>query len=108
MTESRANLSQISTESFISQNKAILVAGDRFTSVEQVELITDPDAKARREAENGLRQTELALEIIRNFVKDKERPFRLRQGLLMQLHAVVLEGIHLLAGTLWTRENPRQ
>jgi Fic family protein len=71
----------------------------RYTSTEQIELITDPDEKARREAENGILQTELALEIIRNHVKDKERPFRLRQGILMQLHDVALRGIHLLAGT---------
>ena len=72
---------------------------ERHTSTEQVELITEPGEKARREAENGLRQTDLALEIIRSFVKDKERPFRLRQGMLLQLNAVALEGIHLLAGT---------
>ena len=45
--------------------------GQRYTSTEQIELITDPDEKARREAENGILQTELALEIIRNHVKDK-------------------------------------
>ena len=72
---------------------------ERYTSTEQVELITDPAEKARREAENGIRQTELALEIIRTFVKDKERPFKLRQGVLLQLNATALQDIHLLAGT---------
>jgi Fic family protein len=72
---------------------------DRHTSTEQVELITDPDELARREAENGIKQTELALEIIRAHVKDKERPFRLRQGLLLQLNGIALQDIHLLAGT---------
>src|SRR5262249_5166862 len=72
---------------------------ERHTSTEQVELVQDPDERARREAENGIRQTELALEIIRAFIHDRERPFRLRQGILMQLHAKALEGIHLLAGT---------
>jgi Fic family protein len=71
----------------------------RHTSTEQVDLISDPDEKARREAENGVRQTELALEIIRAFVKEKEQPFRLRQGILMQLHSVALDGIHMFAGT---------
>lgn len=75
------------------------MATDRHTSTEQVELITDPDEKAIREAENGLRQADLAIEFVRNFVKDDERPFKLRQGILMQLHAVVLEGIHIFAGT---------
>jgi Fic family protein len=72
---------------------------ERHTSTEQVELITDPDEKARREAENGIRQTDLTLEIIRSFVKDKERPFKLRQGILLQLNGVALKDIHLLAGT---------
>lgn len=71
----------------------------RHTSTEQVDLISDPEEKARREAENGIRQTELALEMIRAFVKEKEQPFRLRQGFLMQLHSVALEGIHMFAAT---------
>jgi Fic family protein len=75
------------------------MAGDRHTYTAQAELIRDPDELARREAENGVRQAALTLEIIRNFVKDEERPFRLRQSLIMQLHAVAMEGIHLLAGT---------
>src|SRR5947207_155069 len=72
---------------------------ERHTSTEQVELITDSAEKARREAANGLEQTKLALEIIRSFVKDQERPFRMRQGLMLQLNAVALKDIHLLAGT---------
>jgi Fic family protein len=75
------------------------VTEGRHTSTEQVDLISDPEEKARREAENGIRQTELALDIIRAFVKEKEQPFRLRQGVLMQLHSVALEGIHMFAGT---------
>jgi Fic family protein len=75
------------------------VSEGRHTSTEQVDLISDPEEKARREAENGIRQTELALEMIRAFVKEKEQPFRLRQGFLMQLHSVALEGIHMFAGT---------
>jgi Fic family protein len=72
---------------------------DRHTSAAQPELVSDPDERARREAENGLKQAALAVEIIRTFVHDRERPFRLRQGILMQLNAVALEGIHLFAGT---------
>lgn len=75
------------------------MAGDRHTSTQQVELITDEDERARKEAENGLKQVDLALSIIRSFVKDADRPFSLRQSMLMQLHAVVLEGLHSLAGT---------
>jgi Fic family protein len=72
---------------------------ERSTSTAQVELITDPVEKAEREAANGVRQTDLALQIVRTFVKEKEQPFRLRQGMLMQLHSVALDGLHTFAGT---------
>jgi Fic family protein len=72
---------------------------DRYTSTQQVQLVTDAVELARREAENGIRQANFALEIIRSFVKDRERPFKLRQGLLLQLNAEALRDIHALAGT---------
>jgi prophage maintenance system killer protein len=61
--------------------------------------LSDPDEIARREAENGLRQFTLALDIIRSYVKDAERPFKLRAGPILQLHQVALDGLHRLAGT---------
>jgi len=61
--------------------------------------LDDPDEIARREAENGLRQFNLTLELIRASVKDSERPFRLRAGPIMQLHKAALDGVHRLAGT---------
>jgi hypothetical protein len=75
------------------------VTGDRHSQAEDAQLLSDPDEIARREAENGLRQFSLALEIIRSFVKDKERPFKLRAGPILQLHRAALEGLHRLAGT---------
>jgi Fic family protein len=41
----------------------------------------------------------MAVEIIRGHVKDTERPFRLRSGMILRLHREALEGIHSLAGT---------
>lgn len=75
------------------------MAGDRHSHAEDAKLLSDPDEIARREAENGLRQFILALDIIRSFVKDKERPFKLRAGPIMQLHQAALDGLHRLAGT---------
>jgi Fic family protein len=75
------------------------MAGDRHSVAESLELITDTQEKARREAENGVRQYLVALDIIRNHVKDAERPFQLRSNLILRLHKEVLEGIHMLAGT---------
>jgi Fic family protein len=75
------------------------VAGDRHSVAEQLDLITDPQEKARREAENGVRQYNLAIRLIREHVKDSERPFRLRSSTILRLHKEALDGIHMLAGT---------
>ena len=77
--------------------------GKRHSIALQPELITEPDLKARREAENGIRQFNLALEIIRHHIRDPERPFCLRQGLILQLHKEALDGIRLFAGAFATR-----
>jgi fido (protein-threonine AMPylation protein) len=75
------------------------VAGDRHSHAEDAQLLSDPDEIARREAENGLRQFTIALEMIRSYVKDRERPFKLRAALILQLHKAALDGLHPLAGT---------
>jgi Fic family protein len=75
------------------------VAEDRHSFAEQAELISDPQEKARREAENGVRQFNVAVEIIRSHIRDSERPFRLRSSTILQLHQQALAGIHPLAGT---------
>jgi Fic family protein len=75
------------------------VSGDRHSKAETAPVLTDPDEIARREAENGIRQFNLALEIIRERVKDPERPFRLRSSIILRLHKAALDGLHPLAGT---------
>jgi Fic family protein len=75
------------------------VSGDRHSIAETASILTDADEIARREAENGIRQFNLALDIIRNHVKDPERPFRLRSSIILRLHKAALDGLHPLAGT---------
>jgi hypothetical protein len=75
------------------------MSGDRHSVAEQLDLITDPEDRARREAENGVRQYAIALDVIRTHVHDADRPFRLRSSLILRLHKEVLDGIHVLAGT---------
>jgi hypothetical protein len=75
------------------------MTGDRHSFTEARDLITDPDEIARRETENGVRQFEQALEIIRSHVKEPDRPFRLRPFLILKLNEAALHGIHPLAGT---------
>lgn len=75
------------------------MAQDRHSVAETASLLKDPDEIARREAENGIRQFDLALDIIRAFVKDHERPFKLRSSTILNLHKAALDGLHALAGT---------
>jgi Fic family protein len=75
------------------------VTEDRHSFAEQAEFIGDPQEQARREAENGVRQFNVAIEIIRSYIHDSERPFRLRSSVILQLHQQALAGIHPLAGT---------
>jgi Fic family protein len=75
------------------------VTEDRHSHAEDAQLLSDPEEIARREAENGLRQFNLALEMIRTSVKDKERPFKLRAGPILILHKAALDGLDRLAGT---------
>ncbi len=76
------------------------MSGDRHSRAEPVELISDPDQKARREAENGVRQFKEALEIIHtNIKRGSGDQFKLTQGVLLRLQQKALDGIHPLAGT---------
>jgi Fic family protein len=72
---------------------------DRHSSADVVELVTDPVEKAQREAENGVRQFNAALEIIRSSIQNPDRKFRLTQAIILELHQKALDGIHPLAGT---------
>jgi Fic family protein len=75
------------------------LAQDRHSVAETTPLLQDPDEIARREAENGILQFDLALDIIRSFIKEPERPFRLRSSMILNLHRAALDGLHALAGT---------
>lgn len=75
------------------------MSDDRHSIAEQQELITDPEEKARREVENGVRQAYLAADIMRDHIQDPERPFELSPRYILQLNHAALEGIHPLAGT---------
>lgn len=72
---------------------------DRHSKTQQTHLITDPEELARKEVENAHRQFGYAIELIREFIRDSDRPFRLRPYHLLKLNALTLEGIHPLAGT---------
>jgi len=62
------------------------------------ELITDPVKRAEREALNGLRQFDTAVEMIDGWLASPERPFKLRPSAVQTLHRVALDGISIFAG----------
>ncbi len=70
---------------------------ERHSKALEIELISDPQAKARQEAENGLRQFDEVLEQI-NYWLHPERPFKLRPSAILSLHRRALEGISSFAG----------
>lgn len=63
----------------------------------EIELITDPEEKARQEARNGLRQFDEVVEQIAYWLQP-ERPFRLRISGILSLHRKALESISHFAG----------
>lgn len=56
---------------------------DRHSHADPVELISDPDEKAKREAENGVRQYRAAIEVVRSYVPVTKERFRLRQSTIL-------------------------
>ena len=70
---------------------------ERHSRAFEIELISDPDQKARQEAKNGLRQFDEVLELI-NYWLQPERPFKLRLSAILSLHRRALEGISSFAG----------
>lgn len=75
------------------------MSGNRDSIADPVELISDPELRARREAENGVRQFKLAVQMIRANIPNDDGSFKLRQSVVLQLHKEALDGIHPLAGT---------
>ncbi|HZP23103.1 MAG TPA: Fic family protein [Terriglobales bacterium] len=63
----------------------------------EAELISDPEALARQEARNALRQFDAVMEMVDYFL-DEQRPFKLRPSHLLHLHRIALEGISAYAG----------
>src|SRR5215469_1546995 len=70
---------------------------ERHSKALEIELISDPQEKARREAENGLRQFDEVIDQI-NYWLQPERPFKLRPSGILSLHRRALEGISSFAG----------
>jgi Fic family protein len=74
-----------------------MVDEERHSKALEIELIADPDQRARQEAENGVRQFDEVIERI-NYSLQPDRPFKLRPSIILSLHRRALEGISSFAG----------
>lgn len=70
---------------------------DRSSEAAPAQLIADPEERARREAENGLRQFDSVVGLVERYVAEKWK-FALRVSIILGLHRDALIGIHGLAG----------
>lgn len=70
---------------------------DRSSEAAPALLISDPDERARREAENGLRQFDSVIGFVERYVAERW-DFKLRVSTILALHRDALAGIHGLAG----------
>jgi len=71
--------------------------GERHSRALSPELITDPEQKAHREAANGLRQFDVAMEVLEEW-RTRGAKFRLRPSAILNLHRTALDGISAFAG----------
>jgi fido (protein-threonine AMPylation protein) len=69
----------------------------RHSLPEDSERVDDPLERAKREAENGLRQFDLGLAMVEDAVA-KGAPFRLRPSAILALHRAALLGLSPYAG----------
>jgi Fic family protein len=70
----------------------------RHSKAEVASLVSDEDERAKLEARNALRQFDLVLKVINEFLATPERPFRLRPSTIQNLHREALNGLSQFAG----------
>jgi Fic family protein len=70
---------------------------ERHSRALEVELITDPEEKARVEVSNGLKQFDAVAALIETHL-DPQRPFKLRPSTILSIHREALKGISSFAG----------
>jgi Fic family protein len=74
-------------------------SGERHSKALAPALITDPDERTRKEAQNGLLQTDLVNRIIEHSLDPGYQPFRLRSAVIRELNHRAIDGLELFGGT---------
>jgi Fic family protein len=70
---------------------------DRESKPDRAEIETDPESRARREASNGVRQTDFVFATIESHLAE-DKPFKLRPSFLGELNRLAVEGLTRFAG----------
>jgi Fic family protein len=70
---------------------------DRESKPDRQDIETSKEGRARREAANGIRQTDFVFSTIDRFLAE-QKPFRLRPSLLGELNRLAVEGLTRFAG----------
>lgn len=70
----------------------------RHSQAGEVELITDPDQRAKQEGLNGIKQFDAVIGMVETYLSP-DRPFKFRPSHLLHLHREALQGITRYAGT---------
>lgn len=74
-----------------------MAPSDRESKPDRQEIETSKEARARREASNGILQADFVFETIDRALQDS-RPFRLRPSLLGELNRLAVDGLTRFAG----------
>lgn len=74
-------------------------AQDRSSEAASPFLVTDPEERARLEAENGLKQFDSVVRLVERYLAERWR-FKLRVSMILGLHRDALLGVHPLASNL--------
>ena len=70
---------------------------NRYSEAASAFLISDPEERARREAENGLKQFDSVIGLVHRYLAEHWR-FALRVSIILGLHRDAMLGVHPLAG----------
>jgi hypothetical protein len=70
----------------------------RHSQALEAELVSDPEARALLEVQNGLKQFQLVTDMVEQYLAP-DRPFKFRPSHLQALQRAALQGLSSYAGT---------
>lgn len=80
------------------------MTSERYSKIKEPQIELGKSQRARREAENGVKQFQMAMNYVRSAIADSEAAFQLKTSHLLRLNHQALEGIDKGAGALRNTE----